>query len=70
MAEKTSLRARIRDAGGLYLWVNTTLIRLAGPPHISPNLPRNRDADPCAHCGRRRDAHRADADGTLHCPSR
>ena len=69
MAEKTSLRTRIRDAGGLYLWLNTTLIRLAGPPHVSPNLPRNRDADLCTHCGHRRDAHTEAPDGALHCPA-
>ncbi|MBO3662415.1 hypothetical protein [Microbacterium stercoris] len=69
MTEKTPLGTRIREAGGLYLWLNKTLIRLAGPPQVSPNLPRNRDGDACAHCGLRRDAHREDADGTLHCPS-
>jgi hypothetical protein len=68
MADKTPLRARIREAGGLYLWLNTTLIRLAGPPHVSPNVPRNRDGDACAHCGRRRDEHAPGADGTLVCP--
>ncbi|WP_345749998.1 hypothetical protein [Microbacterium rhizophilus] len=68
MAEKTPLRDRIRDAGGLYQWFNTTLIRLAGPPHVSPNLPRNRDADPCARCGRRKDEHRPAVDGGLRCP--
>ncbi|MER7797847.1 hypothetical protein [Microbacterium sp. NPDC096154] len=69
MAEKTPLRDRIREAGGLYQWANTTLIRLAGPPHVSPNLPRNRDADPCANCGRRRDEHTQDAAGALVCPT-
>lgn len=68
MTEKAPWRERVRDAGGLYLWLNATLIRLAGPPQVSPNLPRNRDADPCAHCGRRRDEHRAEADA-LVCPA-
>ncbi|MEL5989857.1 hypothetical protein ACOKGD_08860 [Microbacterium phosphatis] len=67
MTEKIPWRTRIREAGGLYLWFNSTLIRLAGPPHVSPNLPRNKDADLCAHCGLRRDAHREDPDGSLHC---
>ncbi|GAA3660067.1 hypothetical protein [Microbacterium marinilacus] len=69
MAEKAPLRTRIREAGGLYLWFNSALIRLAGPPHVSPNLPRNRDADPCGHCGARKDEHRAQADGSLACPT-
>jgi hypothetical protein len=70
MADKTPLRTRIREAGGLYQWFNSTLIRLAGPAHVSPNLPRNRDADPCAHCGARRDRHTTLADGSLACPGR
>jgi hypothetical protein len=69
MSDKAPLRDRIREAGGLYQWVNTTLIRLAGPPHVSPNLPRNRDGDACAHCGRRKDEHMSSDDGALHCPT-
>lgn len=67
MTEKIPWRTRVREAGGLYLWLNTTLIRLAGPPQVSPNLPRDRTGDLCAHCGARRDAHLQDPDGTLHC---
>lgn len=69
MGDKTPLRVRIAQAGGLYQWANATLIRLAGPPHVSPNVPRNRDADPCAHCGHRKDAHTVGPDGALHCPA-
>jgi len=68
MAETKPLRDRIREAGGLYHWANATLIRLAGPPHVSPNLPRNRDGDPCAHCGAPRSAHQPGPDGELRCP--
>lgn len=69
MSDKAPLRDRVREAGGLYQWFNATLIRLAGPPHVSPNLPRNRDGDACAHCGRRKDEHTRSDDGTLHCPT-
>ncbi|GGH34635.1 hypothetical protein [Microbacterium album] len=68
MAESKKWRTRVREAGGMYQWVNATLIRLAGPAQVSPNLPRNRDADPCAHCGSRRDQHSEDASGALVCP--
>lgn len=57
----------MREAGGLYQWANTTLIRLAGPPQLSPNVPRDRGGDPCAHCGRPRREHRESGDALL-CP--
>ena len=33
------LHTRIREAGGLYAWLNTQLIRLAGPASVGPYEP-------------------------------
>ncbi|OZB89866.1 MAG: hypothetical protein B7X41_00535, partial [Microbacterium sp. 14-71-5] len=35
-AERPPLRQRIREAGGLYAWFNTNLIRFAGPASVGP----------------------------------
>ncbi|WP_307373330.1 hypothetical protein [Microbacterium sp. W4I20] len=34
--EREPLRTRIREAGGLYAWVNSNLIRFAGPASVGP----------------------------------
>ena len=38
-APKRPLRERVREAGGWYTWFNTNLIRVAGPPQVSPLEP-------------------------------
>lgn len=56
------LRQQIREAGGLYLWFNSTLIRLAGPAQLGEGK-----GTPCQRCGAYKSEHRM-VDGALHCP--
>lgn len=35
-ADRRPLRARVREAGGWYAWVNAKLIRAAGPAAVGP----------------------------------
>ncbi|GGO61362.1 hypothetical protein GCM10010910_08990 [Microbacterium nanhaiense] len=66
MAQKKPLRERIREAGGLYLYINTRLIKYAGPAARGPYGPRAEP--PCGHCGRPKDEHIPGPDGGLRCP--
>ncbi|HLT67699.1 MAG TPA: hypothetical protein VKZ73_07485 [Microbacterium sp.] len=66
MAQKKPLRERIREAGGLYLYINTRLIKYAGPASRGPYGPRIEP--PCGHCGRPKEAHVEGPDGALRCP--
>lgn len=74
MAEKKPLRERIADAGGLYLWVNKTIIRLAGPAAVGPydTEPEPiRTERPCPLCGAPVSQHTFDRSGPkplMHCP--
>ncbi|WP_420847429.1 hypothetical protein [Microbacterium azadirachtae] len=75
--EHTPLRQRIRDAGGLYAWINTNLIRFAGPASVGPYeaTPPPSDAERaqrgCPLCGAPMTAHEIDRSGPkplMHCP--
>ena len=66
MTQKKPLRERIREAGGLYLYINTRLIKYAGPATRGPYGPRVEP--PCGHCGQGKEAHLAGPDGALRCP--
>lgn len=66
MAERKRFRERIRESGGLYHWVNSRLIRYAGPPSVGSL--RDYTPPPCENCGRPKDEHVRDADGAYHCP--
>lgn len=74
MSDKPKLRERIREAGGLYAWVNSTLIRLAGPPTVGPyekTPPAQPKASPCPLCGHAMAEHTFDRSGPkplMHCP--
>lgn len=68
MTQKKSLRDRIREAGGLYLFINSRLIKFAGPAQVGGG-PRVLPVHPCGHCGRPKDEHIERADGSLRCPS-
>ncbi|WP_029149752.1 hypothetical protein [Microbacterium indicum] len=65
MAQKKPLSERIREAGGLYQYVNSRLIRYAGPPTVGPYAPV--DGPPCSRCGHVKREH-VEVDGVLHCP--
>ena len=71
------LRTRIREAGGLYAWLNTQLIRLAGPASVGPYEPtlppsaEERAERACPLCGSPMNQHRIDRSGPkplMHCP--
>lgn len=75
--EKMPLRARVRAAGGWYAWLNTRLIRLAGPAAVGPyeTTPAPTVAEraerACPLCGRPMSAHTFDRSGPkplMHCP--
>jgi hypothetical protein len=66
LAQKKPLRERIREAGGLYLYINTRLIKYAGPASRGPYGPRVEP--PCGHCGQPKEAHVVMPDGGLRCP--
>lgn len=72
-----TLRRRIRDAGGLYAWINTSLIRFAGPASVGPyeKTPPPTSAEraqrACPLCGAPMTAHEIDRTGPkplMHCP--
>lgn len=68
------LRQRIRDAGGLYAWFNSSLIRVAGPASVGPyeTTPEPvRTERPCPLCGAAMSQHTFDRSGPkplMHCP--
>jgi len=73
-ATRRPLRQRVRDAGGWYAYLNSRLIRLAGPASVGPY-----DAEPepvrtaraCPLCGHPMTAHTFDRSGPkplMHCP--
>lgn len=71
------LRERIREAGGLYAWVNKNLIRFAGPASVGPYeatpppTAAERAERACPLCGAPMSAHTIDRSGPkplIHCP--
>lgn len=74
MADKEPLRSRIKDAGGLYAYLNSRLIRLAGPASVGPyeSTPiAPSAAKACPLCGQPMDKHEFDRSGPkplMHCP--
>ena len=74
-APKRPLRERVREAGGWYTWFNTNLIRVAGPPQVSPLEPgpsaeeRAERACPLCHQPMNRHTFDRSADKPLmYCP--
>ncbi|MDA4893487.1 hypothetical protein PFZ55_42175 [Streptomyces sp. MS2A] len=76
-APRPPLRTRIREAGGLYAWFNTNLIRFAGPASVGPYeaTPPPSDAEraqrACPLCGAPMTSHEIDRSGPkplMHCP--
>ena len=76
-APRPPLRTRIREAGGLYAWFYTNLIRFAGPASVGPYeaTPPPSDAEraqrACPLCGAPMTAHEIDRSGPkplMHCP--
>jgi hypothetical protein len=69
-----SLRQRVRDAGGWYAWLNTNLIRVAGPASVGPyeTTPEPaRTERPCPLCAQPMSQHTFDRSGPkplMHCP--
>lgn len=69
-----SLRTRVREAGGLYAWINSRLIRLAGPASVGPydTEPEPvRIERPCPLCGTPMSGHEFDRSGPkplMYCP--
>ncbi|MFC9984241.1 hypothetical protein ACFU0W_00650 [Microbacterium keratanolyticum] len=72
------LRDRIREAGGLYNWLNRTLIRWAGPASVGPYeatpppSASERAQRACPLCGHPMTEHMIDRSGPkplMHCPS-
>ncbi|WP_433677378.1 hypothetical protein [Microbacterium gorillae] len=74
MSDKQRLRDRIREAGGLYAWFNSSLIRVAGPATVGPyetEPPAPRQSAPCPLCGHPMSEHTFDRTGPkplMHCP--
>ena len=75
--DRPPLRTRIREAGGLYAWVNSNLIRLAGPAAVGPyeKTPppsaTERATRACPLCGAPMTEHEIDRAGPkplIHCP--
>ncbi|MBN7792193.1 hypothetical protein JF550_10740 [Microbacterium esteraromaticum] len=71
------LRTRIREAGGLYAWFNTNLIRFAGPASVGPYeatpppSAEERAERGCPLCGNPMNKHEIDRSGPkplMHCP--
>lgn len=72
--DRPRLRERVKAAGGWYAFLNSRLIRYAGPPSVGPY-----DTDPepvrteraCPLCGHPMSAHTFDRSGPkplMHCP--
>ncbi|MGO1235533.1 MAG: hypothetical protein ACTH32_10840 [Microbacterium gubbeenense] len=68
MTQNKTLRERIREAGGLYSYVNSRLIKIAGPAQVGGG-PKELPVHPCGYCGRPKDEHIERDDGSLRCPS-
>ncbi|WP_040164546.1 hypothetical protein [Microbacterium gorillae] len=74
MSDKPRLRDRIREAGGLYAYVNDTIIKYAGPPTVGPyetEPPAQPATAPCPLCGHPMSEHEFDRTGErtlMHCP--
>ena len=74
MSSKPSLRSRIREAGGLYAWFNTNIIRVAGPASVGPyetEAPAEPKKAPCPLCGHPMAEHTFDRSGPkplMRCP--
>ena len=75
--ERLPLRTHIRDAAGLYAWVNTNHIRYAGPASVGPyeSTPPPTAAEraerACPLCGAPMTRHEIDRSGPkplVHCP--
>lgn len=75
---RTPLRQKIREAGGLYAWLNSTLIKWAGPAAVGPyeKTPppstEERAQRACPLCGHPMTEHTIDRSGPkplMHCPS-
>lgn len=75
--DRVSLPTRIREAGGLYAWFNTNLIRFAGPASVGPyesTLPpsaEERAERACPLCGKPMNQHAIDRTGPkplMYCP--
>lgn len=68
------LRARVREAGGWYAWINAHLVRLAGPASVGPyeTTPEPaREERPCPLCGAPMSRHGFDRSGPkplMYCP--
>lgn len=73
-ADRPSLRERVRAAGGWYTYLNTRLIRVAGPASVGPyeTTPEpSRTERPCPLCGRPMSEHTFDRSGPkplMRCP--
>lgn len=72
--DRPPLRVRVREAGGWYSYLNSRLIRFAGPASVGPY-----DTEPepvrteraCPLCGQPMSAHTFDRAGPkplMHCP--
>lgn len=74
MPERPSLRERVRAAGGWYSYLNTRLIRFAGPASVGPyeTAPEPTRTDrACPLCGHPMSEHEFDRSGPkplMHCP--
>lgn len=72
--DRPSLRERVREAGGWYEFVNSRLIRAAGPASVGPyeTTPEpSRTERPCPLCGSAMSVHTFDRSGPkplMHCP--
>ncbi|NYE20251.1 hypothetical protein BJ991_002279 [Microbacterium immunditiarum] len=68
------LRERVREAGGWYAWINSRLIRVAGPASVGPydTTPEpSHTHSPCPLCGALMAQHTFDRSGPkprMHCP--
>lgn len=72
--DRTTLRERVRSAGGWYAFLNARLIRVAGPASVGPyeTTPEPiRTERPCPLCGAPMSQHTFDRSGPkplMHCP--
>lgn len=68
------LRERVREAGGWYAYLNTRLIRVAGPASVGPydtEPEPERSERACPLCGAAMSRHTFDRTGPkplMHCP--
>jgi hypothetical protein len=75
--DRRTLRQRVRAGGGWYQWLNTKLIRLAGPAAVGPYevapppSAAERAERACPLCGQAMSLHTFDRSGPkplMHCP--